>query len=192
MRKGVVLLAAIVAFGTGIPARPATAATGTDKGVIAADYIVVTATVEAIDHERRTITLKGPDSKAVTLRAGRGVKKFGEIRKGDLVSAEYLVAVAVVVRKPDGVSPPGFLRDVSVAPRGRETDGQPVDTVDILGMVESVDHEKRTVTVKGNDGVEHPYRVDVRVKKFRNILKGDKVSVRATEPLAVRIMPVQK
>ncbi len=192
MKKMAVLLAAAVAFGTGVPARPVAAATGADKGIVSADYIVVSAMVESIDQERRIITLKGAGDKSVTLKISKKVKNFGELKKGDQVSAEYLDAVAVIVRKPDGKSRPGYLKEVTVAPRGKDSDGLPVDTVEGLGTVEAIDYDNRTVTFKGADGSSRTYRADERVSRLRYLLKGDKVFLKATEPLAVRIIPVEK
>jgi len=192
MKKTAVILAAVVAFGTGVPTQSVKAATKIDKGVVSTDYIMVSATVEAIDYERRTITIKGPGDKIVSLKASKKVKYFDEIKKGDLVSAEYLDAVAVIVRKPDGKSRPGYLKEVTVAPRGKSSDGLPVDTVESLGTVEAIDHDNRTVTFKGPDGNVRTYKADERVTRFRSIVKGDKVYIKATEPLAVRIKPVEK
>jgi len=192
MKKAVILLAAAIVFGSGVPPQPVIAATGMDKGVVSADYVVVSATVEAIDYERRTITLKGPGDKTVTLKASKKVKYLDEIKKGDLVSAEYLDTVAVIVRKPDGKSRPGYLKEVTVAPRGKSSDGLPVDTVELLGTVEAIDHDNRTVTFKGADGIVQTYKVDERVARFRYLVKGDKVYIKATEPLAVQIKPVEK
>lgn len=192
MRRRGVILAATIALFTGMPARQPLALSAPDRGVVTTDYISVTATVEAIDQERRTVTLKGADSKTVTLGISKKVRKFGELRKGDLVSAEYLDAVAVIVRRPDGISPPGYTGDVTVAPQGKESDGLPVDTVESLGTVEAIDHVQRSITVRRSDGTLQRYKVDRRVKKLRDILKGDTVYVRVTPPLAVRILPVEK
>ena len=192
MKKAAILLAAALAFGSGVPPQPVLAATTVDKGVVSADYVVVSATVEAIDYERRTITLKGPGDKTVTLKASKKVKYLDEIKKGDLVSAEYLDTVAVIVRKPDGKSRPGYLKEVTVAPRGKSSDGLPVDTVELLGAVEAIDHDNRTVTFKGTDGMTQTYKVDERVTRFKYIVKGDRIYIKATEPLAVRITPVEK
>ena len=192
MKKAAVILAAAVALGSGIPTQPAKAATGIDKGVVSTDYIVVSATVEAIDYERRTITLKGPGEKTVTLKASKKVKYLDEIKKGDLVTAEYLDAVAVIVRKPDGKSSPGYINEVTVTPRGKESGGLPVDTVEVLGTVEAIDQDNRTVTFKGPDGITLTYKADKRVTRLKYIQKGDKVYIKATEPLAVKIKPVEK
>ena len=182
MKNAAVILVAVIAFGTGMPTQPVTAATGMDKGVVSTDYIVVAATVEAIDQERRTITIKAPGDKIITLKASKKVKNFEDIKKGDLVSAEYLEAVAVIVRKPDGKSRPGYLKEVTVAPRGKGSDGLPVDTVEALGTVEAIDHDNRTVSFKGPEGSVQTYKADERVPRFKYIVKGDKVYIKATEP----------
>ena len=137
MKKAAVILATAIAFGSGISAQPVMAATGMDKGVVKADSITVSATVEVIDYERRLIILKGPGDKTVTLKASKKVKYLDEIKKGDLVSAEYLDAVAIIVRKPDGKPRPGYLKDVTVTPRGKSDEGLPVDTSEAFGIVEA-------------------------------------------------------
>jgi hypothetical protein len=191
MNRGAVILAAALVMGSGVQTQPV-AAYEKDKGIVSTDYVVVTATVEAIDYERRTITLKGPGDKIVTLKASKKVKYLDEIKKGDLVSAEYLDSVAVIVRKPDGKSRPGYLKEVTVAPRGKDSSGLPVDMVEALGTVEAIDHDNRTVEFKGPDGITRTYKADERVTRLKYIVKGDKVYIKATEPLAVRIKPVEK
>ncbi len=192
MKKMAVILATALTISSGIQARPVIAAAGIDKGVVSTDYISFAATVEAIDYEKRTITLRGPENSSVTLRASKEVQKFGEIRKGNLVTAEYLDAVAIVVRKADGASHPGYLKEVTVTQRGKDPDGLPVDTITMLGTVEVIDYNLRTVTVKAADGTIKTYKADIRVKKLKDIIKGDKIYLRVTEPLAVRIKPVEK
>ena len=192
MWKALVIFAAVLVMGTAAATPPVMADGGVDKGIVISNYIVVISAVEAIDQERRTIAIKSPDGKAVTLRASKKVKNFQEIKKGDVVTAEYLEAVAVIVRKPDGKSLPGYLKDVTIAPPGKESAALPVDMVESLGMVEAIDYGLRTVTVKGPDEAIQTYKVDTRVKKFKDISKGDKVYIKVTEPLAVRIRPVEK
>ena len=48
---------------------------------------VVTATVEAVEAQTRTITLKKADGTYVTTVAGPDVKRFDEIKVGDKVTA---------------------------------------------------------------------------------------------------------
>lgn len=60
----------------------------------------VSATVEDIDRENRTVTLKRPDGRLVTTRVDESVKAFDTLKVGDTVHARYTQAVAVSVEKP--------------------------------------------------------------------------------------------
>ena len=60
----------------------------------------VTATVEAIDYQKRTVTLKGPEGKTRTIKVDPGVKRFKEVKKGDEVVLRFTEAVAISVQKP--------------------------------------------------------------------------------------------
>src|SRR6187455_225953 len=60
--------------------------------------VSVTAKVEAIDLEKREVTLKGPLGNVVTLVADQSVKRFNEIKVGDNVTADYYVALAAELR----------------------------------------------------------------------------------------------
>jgi len=58
----------------------------------------VLATVEAIDYEARTATIKGP-LRTVTVKADQRVKNFNQFKAGDRVYLEFTQAIAVAVTK---------------------------------------------------------------------------------------------
>ena len=60
----------------------------------------VTARVDAVDHQKRTITLTGPQGGTVTLAVDKRAKHFNEVKKGDAVVARVTEAVVIAVRKP--------------------------------------------------------------------------------------------
>ena len=62
--------------------------------------VSITASVEAIDHKTREVTLKGPLGNTVTFTVDQRVKRLNEVKVGDLVEADYYVSVAAEVRKP--------------------------------------------------------------------------------------------
>jgi hypothetical protein len=66
---------------------------------VAASTSVITARVEAIDPQKRLVTLRGPKGNTVTVRAGDEVN-LARIKKGDQVEATYTQALAVAVDKP--------------------------------------------------------------------------------------------
>jgi len=59
-----------------------------------------TVTVEAVDLEKRTVTVKGPKGNVTTLKVGDQVKRLNEVKVGDQIVARYTEAVAISVEKP--------------------------------------------------------------------------------------------
>ena len=57
-------------------------------------------TVEAIDHVKRRVTLKGPEGKTRTIKVDPSVKRLDEVKKGDQIVVRYTEATAFSVRKP--------------------------------------------------------------------------------------------
>ena len=70
-------------------------------GVVRVETATITATVEGIDYDKRTVDLKGPRGNMVTLKVGPEAKNFKQIKTGDHVTAKYYRATAIYVRKPD-------------------------------------------------------------------------------------------
>jgi len=73
---------------------------GAKPGVVMVDTVEVTATVEAIDYQKRTATLKGPEGKTRTIKVDPSMKRFSEVKKGDQVVMRMTEAVAISVQKP--------------------------------------------------------------------------------------------
>jgi len=117
-----------------------------------AEVMVATAAVDEVDYQKRTLTLRGGDGRTLTVRVDKGVNNFDQIKKGDQVKAEVLDAVGVYVRKPDW--PPAVVEagNVAVAPKGKPPAAVLVDTLQLPGRVEAVDHAKRTVTLRSRIG----------------------------------------
>lgn len=78
----------------------ARSAKGDEPGGIVVEAVDVSATVQAIDRSKRTVTLKGPDSKSVTTRVDPSVKAFDTLQVGDSIHARYTEAVAISVETP--------------------------------------------------------------------------------------------
>src|SRR6187401_2411136 len=62
--------------------------------------ISVPARVQALDVEKRELTLKGPLGNEVTLTVDKEVKRLGEVKVGDEVTAKYYVSIAGELREP--------------------------------------------------------------------------------------------
>jgi len=169
------------------PAAPDKPSAGA-PGVVMADVVVINATVEAVDKDKRTVTLKGSGGRTVTLKVGPNAKNFDQIKVGDKVKGKFLDSVALFVRKAGTPPDAAEMQAVSVAPRGQKPKAMTVDTVEISAKVEKIDYKKRLVTLKGPEGNTRTIKVDPRVKRLAEIKVGDDIVLRHTEAIAIEVV----
>ena len=70
----------------------------------AESQVTVQGTVEAVDHTRRTVTIRGQQGNVVTLDVPANAPRFEQVKVGDPVTATYYDRVSVRV-KPAGEPP---------------------------------------------------------------------------------------
>jgi hypothetical protein len=160
-------------------------------GAVVAEGVSITATVEAIDYDKRTVDLKGPKGKVVTLKVGPEAKNFNQVKVGDKVRARYYDATAIYVRKP---TDPPFAEEtkaVQVAPPGGKPGAVAVNTTEMTARVEDIDYKTRTVTLRGPQQKTATVKVDKRVKRLNEVKKGDEIVIRHTEAVAIDVNPVK-
>jgi hypothetical protein len=73
---------------------------GQKPGGVAIKTVQLSATIESIDKATREVTLKGPEGKTKTVKAGDAVKNFDSLKVGDQVVATMTEALAIGVMKP--------------------------------------------------------------------------------------------
>jgi len=184
----VFVLAAVATMGvSALAAEPeAKAAPATPKPIVVKDKITVTATIEAIDHTNRTVTLKGPKGNLMDLTVDEAVTRFDALKVGDTVKADYYEQVAYEVQKPGAPVAP----DTITAGGGKLTGDKPggailkqtVTTVTIM----AIDMETPAVTIKTSDGSIQSFRVRKR-KNLDGVKVGDKVQVTQTSALMIGV-----
>src|SRR3954462_10634519 len=84
--------AAAIALSAGGPAPPTKTITGEQK--------TVTATVEAIDASRRSVTVKKADGTYDAFYVPSEIKRFDTLKVGDTVKAHYYENVVLTLKKP--------------------------------------------------------------------------------------------
>jgi hypothetical protein len=136
---GLAMLIAASAFASDVPTRKDTM------------LISVTATVTAIDHKTREVTLKGPSGDTVTFIAGPEVKRLDEINVGDLVTADYYMSFVAELREPTAEEKEHPLEFTEVG--GRAKEGEPaaggVRQIKAVTTIEALNRPAQTVTVTG-------------------------------------------
>ena len=73
---------------------------GAKPGIIMTDTSEIIAKAEAIDYEKRTITLKGPEGNLATFTVDKSVKRFKNVKVGDDLILRVTNAVLIAVEKP--------------------------------------------------------------------------------------------
>jgi hypothetical protein len=160
---------------------------GEKPGVVMVDAASITATVEAIDYDKRTVDLKGPRGNVVTLKVSPEAKNFKQIKTGDKVTAKYYQATAIYVRKPNEPPFAEGASAVQLAAPGQKPGAIAVDTAEMTARVEEIDYNKRTVTLRGPQQKIATFKVSNDVKRLNEVKKGDEIVIRHTQAVAIDV-----
>jgi hypothetical protein len=150
-----------------------------------------TATVIAIDKEKRTVTLKGEDGKHKTVAVPEDVQAFDQVKKGDKIRMSYQESAALDIYQPGEARPAATEREATTRIAGTSPTGMAVREQTISAEIISVDPKKNIVKVKGPEGkakeitVQNP---EVR-QKLKDLKPGQVVEIRYKEAMAVTLEP---
>ena len=148
--------------------------------------VTLSATIDAIDKSTRMITLKGPQGNLATVYADSSVKRFDQLKVGDVVKATYYESIAVNVRQPGAPAPPSSDGGVSLNPSRPGATGSVQETVTVT--VISVDRPNRAVTLKRQDGSIVSMRVENQ--QYLDMAKpGATVDITYTKALLIAVEP---
>jgi Cu/Ag efflux protein CusF len=153
-----------------------------------------TATVEAIDLEKRELTLKGSLGNIETVTVDKAVKRLNEIKVGDEVTAKYYISVAAELREPtaeEKANPIMVIDGSAKAPKGTSPAAGALNVIRVVATVEGLARPTRMVTLKGPRG----RYMDVRARDVSRLEKlhlGDTVVVTFTEALAISVEKAKK
>jgi Cu/Ag efflux protein CusF len=157
---------------------------GTPK-VVDARLLTVRGTVEAIDKDKQTITLKGPN-RSLTLRV-RDASKLDAIKVGDPVIGKYYEAVIIEVKKPGESMQSTTAQQAVVSSKPGETPaGAVAQQMTVTASIVAIDKKAQTATIKGPEG----NTVTVKARDPKNLDKikvGDNVEITYTEALAISL-----
>lgn len=171
----------------------AAAAFAGDKPLSRSESVQLKATVEDIDHDTRTMVLKGEDGERAVVVAGPDVRNLAQVKEGDNVLLTYKIGIAATV-KPRGTQASGPVESVT-AERGGAGAQRPSASLDrtlsSTVKIDSVDTSFNTVTFTRADGITRVVAVDdPEARKFLRRLKpGDAVEIAYTEATAVSVEP---
>jgi hypothetical protein len=156
----------------------------------ASQKAIVSAVVQAIDHETRVVTLRKPDGEEITFTAGEEVRNLGQVVVGDVLVAEYVESVSIKVLANDGME--ADAADVVAMARAEEGEKPGFAAMDssvVIATVEEINLEMNTFKLKGPDGVVDEY-VARNPDNLRRAKVGDLVVTTVTESIAITVESV--
>lgn len=169
---------------------PGSATMGRGEAIL----VSLTASVEAIDLKSREVTLKGPLGNEVTFTVDKRVKRLNEVKVGDLVSADYYVAIAAEVREPtpaEEKEPLVVLDAAGKAPPGTSPAAGGLRRFKVVTTIEGLDRPTQTVTVKGPRGNYLTARV-ADPSRLTQVKIGEHVIITYTEAVAISVEKAKK
>lgn len=117
--------------------------------------VTLKASVEALDLEKRLVTLKDPDGNLATVEVDKRVERLNEFEVGDVVSAEYWTYLKAEFRDPtpeEKEEPLVVLAEAGKAPEGMDPAAVVGAVVRGVVTVEIINRPIMQVTVKGPRG----------------------------------------
>jgi ABC-type Fe3+-hydroxamate transport system substrate-binding protein len=162
----------------------------TAKPIVMKDKITVTATVEAIDRENRTVTLKGPQGNEVLLAVDDNVTRFDNLKVGDKVSAQYYESVAYDIKKPGTTTGPDTITRQAGKYTGDKPGGGVTNTSVSTVTIVAIDPDAPAVTIRTSDGAIETYAVR-HPENLKKVKVGDVVVVTQKQSLMIGVEPAK-
>jgi hypothetical protein len=150
------------------------------------------AVVVGLDKAARTLDLKGPKGRVVTLTAAEEVRNYDQIQLGDHVVARFMQALTLELKKGGtGIMERTDAKDAVQAKPGERPGVAAGRQVHVIANVVAVNKKAMTVTLKGPKG----NYVDLQLQDPKQIAKvkvGDQVEAVFTEAMALTVEPAPK
>lgn len=187
-----VTIAALVALSSGGAALAEEKAPAKKPYVKRERTVTATATVQAIDLDKRVVTLKGPEGNVFDVTVGKEARNLPQVKVGDEVTVKYYEALsATVYKKGEAPQVEGATEGLARTKPGEKPGGVAGRQMTVTATVEAIDMKKPTVTLKGSEGKLLTVKIKDR-KNLENVKVGDEVVLTYTEALAISVEKAKK
>lgn len=152
----------------------------------------VTATVMAIDHQGRLVTLRTAAGKEDTVEVGPAATRFDQIKVGDKITMTYQHAVALELLSANSAQAGTEVEsDITRDEKSSKPGGTAESAVTVTARLTAVDLTKHTVTLTGADGKPRVIEVKdpARQARLSKLKVGDMVRITYAEALAITVTP---
>ncbi len=153
----------------------------------ASQSTMVSAVVEAIDHETRVVTVRKADGEEITFTASTEARNLDQVSVGDILIAEYVETISVEVMANEGFEPEAIEAVAMARTEKGEMPGVAAMAANVvISTVEEINLEANTFKLKGPDGVVTEY-VARNPENLKRSAVGDLVVITVTEAIAITV-----
>ena len=145
--------------------------------------VTATVTITAIDQATRSVTLRAENGDLDTFTVGPAVKRFAELKVGDVIRATYYESLVFQLRKPGAAAAPAS--STSAVARLKETPGGVIGTQETTTVtVKAVDMKVPSLTVVTADGRTMTRKI-AEPKNLEGVAPGDRIEITYTQGVVV-------
>ena len=153
--------------------------------------VQATVTVEAVDLDKRVVTLKAPEGKSATYRVSDAVQRLPEVKAGDRLAVDYRLQSAFELREPtaeEKASPVAVGESLTRFDPDAPPGATFARSLRAVATIESLDAAAQKVVVKGPQG--HTVTAPIKSPAMFNELKvGRSIIVTFNESLTLAVQP---
>ena len=162
---------------------------------LAAEVVVLTATVDSVDVKKRIVVLKDANGNLAQMNVSKSINDLDKVKKGDIFLVEHAQAIAVGLTAAGKDAKPGVsgVRSVMIAGKGSAKPfEETTDTVYATVKISTIDAKTRVVTFTLPGGEKQRVKVDPAVLGLEKFKAGDDVMVEYVDDTAIGFVTPKK
>jgi hypothetical protein len=155
---------------------------------LAAEAVILTATVDSVDIQKRIVTLKDASGNLAQMNVSKKINDLDKVKKGDVFVVEHAQAIAIGLVAAPKDAKPGVsgVRSVVIAGKGSAKPfEETTDTVFATVKITAIDAKTRVVTFTLPSGEKQKVKVDPSVLGLEKFKVGDDVIVEFIDDTAI-------
>jgi len=162
---------------------------GAQVKTIPAETITATATIEAIEQDTRTVTIKNEDGTYDEIKVPDDVTRFATLKVGDKITARYYSSLIVRLKKPGEAAVD--VEQAAVTPAaGAKPAGTAAIQRTITATIVAIDPKVPSITVKGSNGWTYSRKVTDK-KALAKVKVGDQLDITWNDAVLISVAPAK-
>jgi hypothetical protein len=155
-------------------------------GIGSATVVTIHGKIVSVNRPKKLVTLEGPRGKQLTLHVYNPYN-LAEAKAGEPFVAKFYEIVTIVKKKPGTPIPAASLAEGIVSAVPGQTPGAAFGTqLQVVATIEAIDEDKKTVALKGPDGVVETVKV-ANPANLKHVKVGDQIVITLSNVVAITL-----